>query len=57
MADLAYDPQHDVVSGQQRAQTWRDSKAFKRFRRNPLAIVGLLVVFLFVCVVVLVAML
>ncbi len=27
---------------------WRDSKAFKRFRRNPLAISGLLVVIVFV---------
>ncbi|HLU82094.1 MAG TPA: ABC transporter permease [Trueperaceae bacterium] len=49
MADLAYDPQDDILAGgPQRDATWRDSKALKRFRRNPLAIVGLLVVFLFV---------
>lgn len=31
-------------------RTWRDSKALKRFRRNPLAIVGLVVVAMFVLV-------
>src|SRR5690606_30683209 len=50
MADVTYDPLADELQARasQRAQTWRDSKALKRFRRNPLAIVGLIVVFVFV---------
>jgi peptide/nickel transport system permease protein len=50
MADATFTPGsadvHDALP--RRAQTWRDSKALKRFRRNPLAIVGLIVVFVFV---------
>lgn len=49
MVEAAYENQHDEGSVQLvGASTWRDSKAIKRFRRNPLAIVGLMVVFVFV---------
>ena len=50
MSDATIDPQHELATpaAGRRPSTWRDSKALKRFRRNPLAIVGLVVVFLFV---------
>src|SRR5690606_40480079 len=47
MADATYVP--DVGTPvRAEARGWRDSKALKRFRRNPLAVVGLLVVLAFV---------
>ena len=50
MADVNYQ-EEPLEAGEPvtaRPTTWRDSKALKRFRRNPLAIVGLLVVVVFV---------